>query len=76
MMATPICPACGSVRVTATRGSNSSTKSAMRCLEADCGHVAARRAFLQGGPQTGQSQHSNDHWRDPVALSMDGYTVD
>lgn len=75
-MKTPICPRCGSVRVIATCGSNSSTKRAMRCKESDCGHVGARATFLQGGPPTGQSQHANNHWRDPVALSMDGYAVD
>lgn len=59
---TPICPSCGSVRC-ADWGKQ------MTCQ--DCGHSARAERFSQGGPGTPRS--CNTHWRDPVALSMDGY---
>lgn len=70
-MTTPMCPKCGSVKVSYFAASGSSGVTAI-CGEPDCGHHGRRSAFLTGGPQTGQSQHSNNHWRDGAALSMDG----
>lgn len=69
---TPICPKCGSIRVERKKNANNA-RIAMHCLESDCLHVGSRSSFMQGGPNTGQSQYTNDHWRDPIAMSMDGY---
>lgn len=64
-MTTPICPKCGTVKV------GKSGKGKLRCEREGCGHEARRSKFLGGGPGTPRTP--NQHWRDPVALSMDGY---
>ena len=60
----PCCPKCGSIKVAIDSRVAS-------CLEPDCRHVAASRYFKQ--PQGRYRGPPNQHWRDPVALTMDGY---
>lgn len=57
-----ICPKCGSIKVTGT-------KKLIECLETDCKHVGPRSER----PATTTYHQPNQHWRDPVAMSMDGY---
>jgi hypothetical protein len=63
---TPICPKCGSVKVSA-QGTTGV------CAEKDCGYVAPWKRFKEAADQPGPSYSGNQHWRDPVAMSMDGY---
>ncbi len=58
-----ICPDCGSVDVC-------EGKYTCRCNR--CKRSARRARFHEGGPYTGRPA-PNTKWRDPVALSMDGY---
>ncbi len=59
----PICPECGSVDVFVGKYTG-------RCN--NCRHYARKARFHEGGPKTAH-RHENTKWRDPVALSMDGY---
>jgi len=60
----PTCPKCGSIKVKVG-------KTAGACLENDCHYTAMASKFKdQNG---GARQTPNQHWRDPVAMSMDGY---
>ena len=63
MSLTPICPNCGSVKV------ERQGKGKFKCLEPDCAEVAARRGLTVEWPK----REANQQWRDPVAMSMDGY---
>lgn len=60
----PVCPKCGTIKVEKVGKSG-------RCLESDCGHQATWQAFGGFGP--GTIREPNQKWRDPVAMSMDGY---
>lgn len=64
----PTCPECGSVRCERQGGGR-----VVRCQEPDCGYQGAAARFARGGPDTGRGWSCNTGWRDPVALSMDGY---
>lgn len=59
-----VCPKCGSIDVVRYSAN-------MRCREPDCGHVGSIASFNTGGP--GRWRNENQKWRDPVAMSMDGY---
>ena len=63
---TPICPRCGSVKV--------KTEGARRvCREPDCGHSGPRNNFKPNIQHPEHIQPTQAKWRDPVAMSMDGY---
>lgn len=64
-MTTPYCPKCGSIKV-----GRSADKKSGHCLEPGCKHKGPWRKFTD---HIGTSHQPNQHWRDPVALSMDGY---
>lgn len=59
----PICPKCGTVKV--QKDGKQGT-----CLEVDCG---ASENWEKFKVPFGPSNSGNKHWRDPVAMSMDGY---
>lgn len=65
-MLKPICPRCGSVSV-AINGKYAS------CNEPDCAHCGTAASFKHN-KHHGASYDGNKHWRDPVALSMDGFS--
>ena len=60
----PICPKCGSVRMERDPETRK-----LVCQEPDCADVAQRRGLGMTTPR----RYTNQHWRDPVAMSMDGY---
>ena len=63
-MTTPVCKSCGSVRM----ARNLETRK-MECQEPDCAEVSRQRTH----GLTSRNHRTNTGWRDPVALSMDGY---
>lgn len=63
---TPVCPRCGTIKTEKIAHQKTPRQ---RCLEKDCGHEGARSTFKQ----TSGYRNENRKWRDPVALSMDGY---
>lgn len=73
---TRTCPRCGSVNVrkvemdgSGGRGGRKTPKSAWVCQEQDCEEVWK----VRGLSLTSRNHHTNTGWRDPVAMSMDGY---
>lgn len=68
-MTTPMCPKCGSVTVANLIGGK---RGEMVCMEDGCHHIDKRAKFMEGGP-SGRPYATNTGWRDPVAMSMDGY---
>jgi len=65
-MMQPICPKCGSVKVH-PQGSQGV------CDETDCGYIAPWKSFKKAPLEPHYEKPCNTKWRDPVALSMDGY---
>ena len=74
---TPICPKCGSASV---RGydpppEQSRIKTFWGCQRPGCGFIGKRSEFTKRAldPRHVQGGDGNKHWRDPIALGMDGY---
>lgn len=62
-----VCPKCGSIKVR-------HDYLTADCLEPDCGHSGKGREFRPEHTQQAENIHNpRPAWRDPVAMSMDGY---
>ena len=63
---TPVCPKCGSIKVRVVVRSG-------HCLEDDCGHTGTASSFRPESLNPDGIRAPVANWRDPVAMSMDGY---
>ena len=65
----PICPKCGTVRVSQTRD-GLAKNARLHGVCGRCGHTAPIAEFRSHGPD---NRSYNQHWRDPIALTPGGY---